>query len=250
MDEDDIGKQNKQQQANKQVAKKLPSSINIDVVTSSNSSGKISFFSGRISPGFFDIKGQFPEKFTFGALQSTVKSSDFLGIRFNILILERGLKMIHKISGVAPPPGKTQPKQIKVSIQSPPNAPQPADSFSVTNAGCKNNQQQAIQQPAAEKENREVRISVLSTDPARQQIPAISTNQIPVFLANQIPILTPSQLGVLNLGISNPKIDQDCSTNQNSSAHPCLRPSVGGPLEPYFSIAGTSSNQISIRRVF
>ena len=75
------------------------------------------------------------------------------------------------------------------------------------------------------------------------QIPA---TQIPVFLANQIPILTPSQLGVLNLGISNPKIDQDQSANQNTSTH--LRPSVqGGPLEPYFSIAGTSS--ITIRRV-
>ena len=79
---------------------------------------------------------------------------------------------------------------------------------------------------------------------ARQtQIPA---TQIPVFLANQIPILTPSQLGVLNLGISNPKIDPDQSANQNTSTH--LRPPVqGAPLEPYFSIAGTSS--ITIRRV-
>ena len=173
-------------------------------------------------------------------LQTVINSS-------KISILERGLKMIHKISGVAPPPGKTQPKQIKVSIQSPPNAPSisqptlPVDQA----AGCTKKQATQQQQPAAEKENREVRISVLSTEPTRQQI---SANQIPVFLANQIPILTPSQLGVLNLGISNPKIDLDCSTNQNTTT--CLRPPVGGPLEPYFSIAGTSSNQITIRRVF
>ena len=96
LDEDDSGKQNKQQQANKQIAKKLPSSINIDVVTSSNSSGNLSL-------------GAIPWELPWDSNRFTD-------------ILERDLKMIHKISGVVPPPsGKTQPKQIKVSIQSPPN---------------------------------------------------------------------------------------------------------------------------------
>ena len=81
------------------------------------------------------------------------------------LFLERGLKMIHKISGVAPPPGKTQPKQIKVSIQSPPNMPvtsnKPTPANTTVTAGC-NKPSQPV-----EKENREVRISVLSTEPTR-----------------------------------------------------------------------------------
>ena len=140
MDEDDPGKQNKQQQANKQVPKKLPSSINIDVVTSSNSSGNSSL--GAIS---WD---------------------------YNIFcVLERGLKMIHKISGAVPPPsGKTQPKQIKVSIQSPPNMPVTNPNQSTASnvpAACNN---KPSQQPAVEKENREVRISVLSTEPTRSGI--------------------------------------------------------------------------------
>ena len=138
MDEDDPGKQNKQQQANKQVPKKLPSSINIDVVTSSNSSG----------------------------------NSSLGGIPWdsNRFILERGLKMIHKISGVVPPPsGKTQPKQIKVSIQSPPNMPVTPNQSTASNVPAACNKP-ASQQPTVEKENREVRISVLSTEPTRSGI--------------------------------------------------------------------------------
>ena len=90
-------------------------------------------------------------------------------------ILERGLKMIHKISGVVPPPsGKTQPKQIKVSIQSPPNMPVTNPNQSTASnvtAACKN---KPSQQPAVEKENREVRISVLSTEPTRSGIHDLS----------------------------------------------------------------------------
>ena len=138
MDEDDLGKQNKQQQANKQVPKKLPSSINIDVVTSSNSSGNSSL--GGIS---WDS---------------------------NRVILERGLKMIHKISGAVPPPsGKTQPKQIKVSIQSPPNMPVTPNQTTASNVPAACNNKPSLQ-PAVEKENREVRISVLSTEPTRSGI--------------------------------------------------------------------------------
>ena len=79
--------------------------------------------------------------------------------------------MIHKISGAVPPPsGKTQPKQIKVSIQSPPNMPvinpNQSTASNVTSA-CNN---KPSQQPAIEKENREVRISVLSTEPTRSGI--------------------------------------------------------------------------------
>ena len=140
LDEDDSGKQNKQQQANKQIAKKLPSSINIDVVTSSNSSGN-----------------------------SSLGAIPWDSHRFTN-ILERGLKMIHKISGVVPPPsGKTQPKQIKVSIQSPPNMPVTNPNQSTASnvtAACNNKPTQ----PAVEKENREVRISVLSTEPTRSGI--------------------------------------------------------------------------------
>ena len=78
--------------------------------------------------------------------------------------------MIHKISGVVPPPsGKTQPKQIKVSIQSPPNMPVTNPNQSTASnvtAACNNKPTQ----PAVEKENREVRISVLSTEPTRSGI--------------------------------------------------------------------------------